>query len=157
MKKGSSIRYKEDFHNFRLVELEGQTFFEVVKARCKEFNVITGDTKIKILGTTFSVAEKKKNAYVKIVLHTGLLAMSVKGVERSWTIIPKKKFMHKEGKISIEKYHNSLSIRIGEECLDVNSIKLGKLLNFLNRRLDYEFGPHDYHKLRRLNLGIRNS
>jgi transmembrane sensor len=74
LNSGSSISYWTDYNeNIRLIELEGQAFFEVFKDETKPFLVKCRGLKIEALGTSFDV-----NAYNDAPIQVSLLAGSVK-------------------------------------------------------------------------------
>ncbi|EPR66760.1 FecR family protein [Cyclobacterium qasimii] len=70
LNSGSEISYSSDFSDsLRLVSLKGEAFFEVQKEK-RPFVVETGQTKIKVLGTTFNV-NQKQNGALTVALVTG--------------------------------------------------------------------------------------
>jgi ferric-dicitrate binding protein FerR (iron transport regulator) len=74
LNSGSSISYWTDYNeNMRLIELEGQAFFEVFKDETKPFLVKCRGLKIEALGTSFDV-----NAYNDAPIQVSLLTGSVK-------------------------------------------------------------------------------
>ena len=102
LKPGATIRYKEYFKHTRGVELEGRSFFDVVKDSLKEFKVITGaTTTTKVLGTTFSVNATEGNKDIEVALYTGRVLLSVRGKAKSWGIIPGEKFSYKKATFAL--------------------------------------------------------
>ncbi len=64
----SSLRYNEDdFAENRLLDLEGEAFFEVTKGI--NFEVVTNQGTIKVLGTSFNVRQRQK--LLDVVCYTG--------------------------------------------------------------------------------------
>jgi ferric-dicitrate binding protein FerR (iron transport regulator) len=55
LSKGSLIDYPSNFNNDRSVKLTGKAVFEVAKNTDSKFTVQAGNTRITVLGTTFSV------------------------------------------------------------------------------------------------------
>ncbi|WP_339923412.1 FecR family protein [uncultured Cyclobacterium sp.] len=70
LNSGSEISYPSGFNDsLRLVSLRGEAFFEVQKEK-RPFVVKTGQTKIKVLGTSFNV-NQKQNGALTVALVTG--------------------------------------------------------------------------------------
>lgn len=60
----------------RRVTLHGEAFFEVAHDATKPFIIVTANTEVKVLGTTFLVSEQKNK--VDVVVKTGKVQFSVK-------------------------------------------------------------------------------
>ena len=75
----SSIKYPTQFNgNQRLVELEGEAYFEVAKNKNKPFIVKSNNQTIEVLGTHFNVHAYDNEAVVKTTLLEGSVAVSHK-------------------------------------------------------------------------------
>lgn len=75
----SSIKYPTQFNgNQRVVELEGEAYFEVAKDRSKPFIVKTGNHAIEVLGTHFNVHAYDNEAVIKTTLLEGSVAVTYK-------------------------------------------------------------------------------
>ena len=75
----SSIKYPTQFNgNQRVVELEGEAYFEVAKDRTKPFIVKSGNQAIEVLGTHFNVHAYDNEAVVKTTLLEGSVAVTHK-------------------------------------------------------------------------------
>ena len=75
----SSIKYPTQFNgNQRVVELEGEAYFEVAKDRSKPFIVKSGNQAIEVLGTHFNVHAYDNEAVVKTTLLEGSVAVTHK-------------------------------------------------------------------------------
>jgi len=77
LNSGSKISYQSNFNDsLRIIELEGQAFFEVFKDKTKPFIVKCRNLEVRALGTSFDV-----NGYiesqVQVSLLTGSVALSV--------------------------------------------------------------------------------
>ena len=91
LNSGSSISYWTDYNEkIRLIELEGQAFFEVFKDPNKPFLVKCRDLKVESLGTSFDV-----NGYedkpIQVSLLTGKVKLSlpmVKDTEEQQILLP---------------------------------------------------------------------
>ena len=156
LKEGGEISFKEHFEKIRKIELKGEAFFDVVKDSLKEFNVISGSTITKVLGTKFSII-KKGEKDVEISLYTGRLLVSIKDHAEAWGLIPGEILLYRRGKTVIRKFNTSLSFDQGNKFIDVNNIKLKDLFSFLNKRFDYEFDSFPYAGNKRVTLRINKN
>lgn len=73
----SKLRYPTKFNgDERLVELEGEGYFEVVHDRSKPFIVVSGGQKVKVLGTKFNVNSYANEPAVLTTLVSGSVELS---------------------------------------------------------------------------------
>ena len=72
----ATLRYPAQFAaNKRLVELEGEAFFEVTHNPAQPFSVMADDTETRVLGTSFNIKEQEGNK-LELVLVTGKVRFS---------------------------------------------------------------------------------
>ena len=76
LKPNSKIRYSSDFVKERLVDLEGNAFFDVRKNPNSPFTVQANSLEIKVLGTSFDIMSFKNITESKITVATGLVSVS---------------------------------------------------------------------------------
>jgi ferric-dicitrate binding protein FerR (iron transport regulator) len=75
----SSIKYPTQFNgDQRMVELEGEAYFEVAKNKNKPFRVKSGNHAIEVLGTHFNVNAYNNESVVKTTLLEGSVAITYK-------------------------------------------------------------------------------
>ncbi len=75
----SSIKYPTQFNgDKRIVELDGEAYFEVAKNKNKPFIVKSGDQDIEVLGTHFNVHAYDNESVVKTTLLEGSVAVNYK-------------------------------------------------------------------------------
>lgn len=75
----SSIKYPTQFNeDKRVVELEGEAYFEVAKDKNKPFIVKSGNQSIEVLGTHFNVHAYDNESVTKTTLLEGSVAVSYK-------------------------------------------------------------------------------
>ncbi|KUJ61280.1 iron dicitrate transport regulator FecR [Flavobacteriaceae bacterium CRH] len=75
----SSIKYPTQFNgDERVVELEGEAYFEVAKNKSKPFIVKSGEQSIEVLGTHFNVHAYNNEAVIKTTLLEGSVAVAYK-------------------------------------------------------------------------------
>lgn len=76
LNENSLITYAKDFdENPRHVELVGEAFFDVTKVKGKRFTVVTPESKIEVLGTSFNV-ENYPDEVAKVHVVTGRVAFT---------------------------------------------------------------------------------
>ncbi len=86
----SKITYPEVFSDsLRIVNLEGEAFFEVAKNASKPFIVKAGPVDVKVLGTTFNVRSFSDTEQIKVSLVSGQVEVlnKIKSESRSENII----------------------------------------------------------------------
>lgn len=75
----SSIKYPTQFNgNKRIVELEGEAYFEVAKNKSKPFIVKSDNQSIEVLGTHFNVHSYNNESVIKTTLLEGSVAVTYK-------------------------------------------------------------------------------
>lgn len=68
----SKITYNDQFDkNERIVQLEGEAFFDVIKSKDKKFIVELGDSEIEVLGTKFNISSRPENNNIVATLIEG--------------------------------------------------------------------------------------
>lgn len=71
---GSKLYYENDFRgSTRIVRLEGEAFFDVVKDRTRPFIVRTSEFDIRVLGTAFNVRSYPEDKNIETTLYRGLV------------------------------------------------------------------------------------
>ncbi len=89
---GSKLTYPVNFSKKeRLVELEGEGFFEVKKNERKPFIVQASDIKIKALGTSFNVKAYAEEGTIETTLVEGLVAIQKEMEEEAILLKPNQK------------------------------------------------------------------
>ena len=85
----SKLKFPVQFvGNNRIVELEGQAYFDVVKDKMHPFIVKTRNLGIRVLGTSFDVSSYPDDENVITTLVEGAVRISVKGVEKDVELRP---------------------------------------------------------------------
>ena len=77
LNSGSSIRYPLSFKSSdkRMIEIEGEAYFEVAKDSLRPFIVNSSDFNVQVLGTSFNFNAYTENKSIEVVLVEGLVAM----------------------------------------------------------------------------------
>ncbi|GAB3828477.1 FecR family protein [Hymenobacter jeollabukensis] len=75
--KNSTLSYAADFNQTsRVVQLRGEAFFEVQKDHGRPFTVLAGDTRTRVLGTSFNVRAYATEDSVEVAVVTGRVAFA---------------------------------------------------------------------------------
>ncbi|GAA4377933.1 FecR family protein [Hymenobacter koreensis] len=75
--RNSTLTYAADFNQAeRVVQLQGEAFFEVRKDHGRPFTVLAGDTRTRVLGTSFNVRAYGTEDSVEVSVVTGRVAFS---------------------------------------------------------------------------------
>lgn len=77
MNAESKIIFPAEFDpNERIVELEGEAFFDVVRDTNRPFKVRTSDVNVKVLGTSFNVRAYQNETLAKVAVSSGKVAVN---------------------------------------------------------------------------------
>ncbi len=84
----AKIKYDETFNiNTRLIEFEGEAFFEISKMKNKAFIIKTKQAQIKVLGTSFSVNTHVAEKNLEVLVATGKVEVA-KTENKKMTLLP---------------------------------------------------------------------
>lgn len=68
LNEGASISFPKGFdENLRVVKLDGEAFFDVVKDSSRPFSIITESMEIRVLGTSFNVFSSEASSEVSVI------------------------------------------------------------------------------------------
>lgn len=115
----TKIRYPVKFpKDIREVEISGEAYFDVVKDANRPFIVKVGETKIRVLGTSFNVKAYDNEYRIATTLVTGKVKVSYKNEEAIITPGRQAVVDKNNGKISVKKVDLNLytSWRKGIYC-----------------------------------------
>ncbi|MCR9228546.1 MAG: FecR domain-containing protein [Flavobacteriaceae bacterium] len=96
LNSGSSIKFIKDFTHskVRMVELEGEAFFEVTENPQKPFVIKTSNVTTKVLGTSFNIKSYTPESSITVAVRTGeveVRSISKEGETRSLNLKPNQK------------------------------------------------------------------
>jgi transmembrane sensor len=84
LNSGSHLSYSLPFNKSRQVKLEGEAWFEVYRDENHPFEINTGSSKVKVLGTSFNLSAYPEENYVEVVLKQGKVEfMNMEGKEKA--------------------------------------------------------------------------
>ncbi len=121
----SRLSYSASFFDNRVVNLQGEAFFDVAHDQSHEFKVFAGNSIIKVLGTRFNVAAYVQDVYTEVVLEEGSINYISSDTGKELKMSPGQRLVEKEGKIQ----------RSEVEAWKYSSWKDGKLV-FRNDPMD---------------------
>ena len=124
---GSVLRYQVQFSKKRVVVLNGEAFFQVVKNPALPFCVDAEGLKIKVLGTSFNVVSYKNDSVTEVTVATGEVEVKGKDVQFMQKLFPSQHLVLDRVKKQVSR--STVDIR------NYTSWKNGKLI-FLNDNLN---------------------
>ncbi len=131
----ASIKYKKDFCKDRVVELEGEGFFNVAKRNGSPFIVRAGGASIEVKGTEFNV--KRMSSITTVTLFTGSVEFSASAFNGSFLMKPNEQIIYDEQskivrfeEVDVEEY----DWRTGAYKFVDKPLKA--LIDFVNRNYD---------------------
>ncbi|WP_163707249.1 FecR family protein [Mangrovibacterium lignilyticum] len=89
----STLKYAVNFNSNRIVHLQGEAYFEVVKDKKHPFDVVTGAITVQVLGTSFSVLAYPDQDREKVVLKTGSVRVLDDNNQAVASLLPDQQFV----------------------------------------------------------------
>jgi transmembrane sensor len=84
----SRLAYSDSYMRQRIVELEGEAFFNVRKNASGSFIVKTEDATVKVLGTSFNVRSYADDLYTEVIVVTGKVSFGPKNEDENVVLTP---------------------------------------------------------------------
>lgn len=100
LNSGSRLSYSLPFNNNRRVNLEGEAWLEVNHDEDHPFEINTGNSTIKVRGTSFNVSAYPAENYVEVVLQQGKVEFLDNKDNEKVTMLPSERLIFKDGNIS---------------------------------------------------------
>lgn len=100
LNSGSHLTYSLPFNNNREVSLEGEAWFEVSRDENHPFEIGTGNSTVKVLGTSFNVSAYPAENYVEVVLQQGKVEFQDNKGDEKMTMLPSERLVFQDGNIS---------------------------------------------------------
>ncbi|MFK7978634.1 MAG: FecR domain-containing protein [Saprospiraceae bacterium] len=91
LNQNSSLQFEKTFDK-RIVYLEGEAFFDVAKKNGQSFEIFAGDSKTKVLGTSFNVRAYPDENKVEITVETGKVDFSAENDAKENVLLTKGDF-----------------------------------------------------------------
>ena len=99
LNSGSHLTYSLPFNNNRKVSLEGEGWFEVSHDENHPFEISTGNSTLKVLGTSFNVSAYPAENYVEVVLQKGKVEFMDNNGDEKVTMLPLERLVFHDGKV----------------------------------------------------------
>ncbi len=124
LNSGSSLRYPLNFSlsKERIVELNGEAFFEVARNEKKPFMVKSGDLNVKVLGTKFNVNSYAEKAHINVVLTEGSVGLYTSNDQKPQLLAPSQ----------------IASYEISSQSIQIDKINTDDYTAWINNRLIYK-------------------
>lgn len=100
LNSGSHMTYSLPFNNNRQVALEGEAWFVVKKDEDHPFEINTGISTIKVLGTSFNVMAYPIENYVEVVLQEGKVDFLDNQGGKKVSLLPSERLVFRSGNIN---------------------------------------------------------
>jgi transmembrane sensor len=101
LNSGSSLTYSIPFNNDRNVALVGEAWFDVAPNQQHPFEISTGQSKVKVLGTSFNVSAYQEAEYIEVVLQQGKVEFYKHNLAEKITLTPSQKLVYSNGKVDV--------------------------------------------------------
>lgn len=101
LNSGSTLSYSQPFTTHRKVALQGEAWFDVTHDAKKPFEINTGKSLVKVLGTSFSVSAYHEEQYVEVVLLNGKVEFSDLNHSKTTTMLPSERLVFRDGSITV--------------------------------------------------------
>jgi ferric-dicitrate binding protein FerR (iron transport regulator) len=96
----SRMTYTLPFNNNRNIDLEGEAWFEVNHDKGHPFEISAGNSKVKVLGTSFNVSAYQSQNYIEVVLQKGKIEFRDNKGDKKVTLLPSERLVFQNGNIS---------------------------------------------------------
>jgi len=100
LNSGSKLSYTIPFSTDRKVKLEGEAWLEVSHDKDHPFEIYTGNSTVRVLGTSFNISAYPDEKYVEVVLLEGKVAFVNNLNHEVATMAPSERLVFKDGDIS---------------------------------------------------------
>ncbi|MDX9812112.1 MAG: DUF4974 domain-containing protein [Bacteroidales bacterium] len=101
LNSGSSLAYSLPFDKNRHIELEGEAWFEVAHLENNPFEINTGSSIIRVLGTKFNVSSYPGDNFMEVVLDEGRVEVMDSLLKEKIIMVPDERLILQDGKSSI--------------------------------------------------------
>ncbi|MDD4191195.1 MAG: DUF4974 domain-containing protein [Mangrovibacterium sp.] len=101
LNSGSTLTYSLPFSKNRKVMLEGEAWFDVFHDEKHLFEISAGESKIKVLGTSFNVSAYPGEKYVEVILRNGKVEFSDRSQTEKVILKPSEQLILQEGRLHV--------------------------------------------------------
>ncbi len=107
LNSGSSLKYQLPFSNNRQITVSGEAWFDVSHDANHPFEITAGNSKVKVLGTTFNISAYPEEKYIEVVLEKGKVEFSTPRLSSNIEMKPNERLMFSKNKVTIQKTPNA--------------------------------------------------
>jgi len=101
LNSGSSLKYSLPFNKNRQIAVSGEAWLDVAHDKSHPFEITTGKSKIKVLGTKLNISAYPEENRVEVVLVQGKVEFSTQGLSSDIKMKPSERLVFSEGSIHI--------------------------------------------------------
>ncbi|NOR74989.1 MAG: DUF4974 domain-containing protein [Draconibacterium sp.] len=101
LNSGSSLEYQLPFSNNRQIAILGEAWFDVAHDVAHPFEIMAGNSKIKVLGTKFNLNAYPEEKYIEVVLEQGKVEFSTLGLSSDIEMKPNERLVFNDGVVNI--------------------------------------------------------
>ena len=134
---GSVLRYSNHFNTAdRVVELEGEGYFEVTKQNGKQFTVKTHEYDVVVKGTKFNVSAYSDDSYITTTLLEGAVELNYKKDQIRMSPGESISLDLATGQLKGKKVNARQAMAWAEDRIEYDDITLGEMVKKLSRQYD---------------------
>ncbi|MGQ8336213.1 FecR family protein [Sunxiuqinia sp. A32] len=128
LNSGAKLKYSPKFLDNRVVELEGEAFFDVKHFNNSKFIVSTRDMDVKVLGTQFNVSAYLNDPYTSVTLEKGKVEVIGKSAKFKKDLVPGDiiSYNHNRKSLNFDKVDTKIYTSWKEGYLVINNEPLGQ-------------------------------
>lgn len=97
LNSGSTLEYSIPFNSERKVKLTGEAWFDVKHDEKHRFEVKTGNSSIRVLGTSFNLSAYPSENYTEVVLEEGRVDFLADRANEEVAVFPSERLIYNEG------------------------------------------------------------
>jgi len=101
LNSGSALTYSLPFNENRKVTLEGEAWFDVFHDEKHLFEISAGESKIKVLGTSFNISAYPDTKYLEVILQDGKVEFSDRSQADHVILKPSEQLILQKGRLHV--------------------------------------------------------
>ncbi|WP_288206465.1 FecR domain-containing protein [uncultured Parabacteroides sp.] len=132
----TKLRIPSDFNQEeRVIEMEGEGFFDVTPNPDKPFIIKSGEAQVKVLGTSFNFKSYKEDDFIKLTVSTGKVRVNVADQDLQLSVSPNEHLsVNKvDGNVSKETIQENNYIKWIQGSLYFNKEPIREVIKTINR------------------------
>lgn len=138
LNENSALSYPADFTgDVREVELSGEAFFDVTKNPEQPFVITTGETVVRVLGTSFNVEARMEEKMTKVTVKTGKVEVVDRETTKKVVLEPYEEAIHTHGK-KLEKIEDKDLKDLAWHTLDFRKVVFSEVVAAMENHYQIE-------------------